>query len=190
MATQTINDHELVRAAQQGKLEAFTALYERHLPTVFRRVRYIIPAPDVEDVTQEIFIAVMKSLKSFRYEAQFSTWLRTLVNRQVADYYRRDAAHRMHIEITELPEEGEAYQPGGTSLHLHSRLPNMDETLMLRCAIADLPDAYREIVLLRFAEGLQFSEIAVLLGKSLDATKSLFRRAVAELKEQMEQIHE
>lgn len=190
MATQTINDDELVRAAQQGKAEAFTALYERHMPTVFRRVRYIIPEQDVEDVTQEIFIAVMKSLKSFRYESQFSTWLRTLVNRQVADYYRRDAAHRMNIELIDLPEEGEANPPGGTNIHLRTQLPNLDETLMLRCAIAELPDAYREIVLLRFAEGLQFSEIAVLLGKSLDATKSLFRRAMAELKVKMEQIHE
>jgi RNA polymerase sigma-70 factor (ECF subfamily) len=78
----------LVRAAQGGRLEAFNALCERYLPTVYRRVRYMVPVEDVEDVTQEIFIAVMKSLKNFRYEARFSTWLRTLVNRQVANYYR------------------------------------------------------------------------------------------------------
>ena len=61
---------------------------------------------------------------------------------------------------------------------------------MLRSALAELPEAYREIILLRFAEGLQFNEIAISIGKSLDAAKSLFRRAVAELKEQMEPIHE
>ena len=69
---------------------------------MYKRVRFVIPEEDVEDITQEIFIAVMKSLKSFRYEARFSTWLRTLVNRQVADYYRR--RHPDESSLDELTE--------------------------------------------------------------------------------------
>jgi RNA polymerase sigma-70 factor (ECF subfamily) len=190
MATKIYNDDELVRTAQQGKLDSFTALYERYIPTVDRWVRYIIPEQDVEDVTQEIFIAVMRSLKSFRYESQFSTWLRTLVNRQVADYYRKNAAQRMHVELTEIQENGETNPSGKSISHFISHSPDPDDTFMLRCALAELPDTYREIILLRFAEGLQFNEIAILTGKSLDAAKSLFRRAVATLREQMEQLHE
>ena len=82
------SDEDLIRAAQAGGEEAFDLLYERYFPLVFKRVRYVIPEDDIEDVTQDIFIAVIRSLKNFRYEARFSTWLRTLVNRQVADYYR------------------------------------------------------------------------------------------------------
>ena len=81
-------DEDLIRAAQEGRLDAFTALYELYLPMVYNRVCYVIPVEDVDDVTQEIFIAVMRSLRTFRFQARFSTWLRTLVNRQVADYYR------------------------------------------------------------------------------------------------------
>lgn len=190
MAAKTQDDFKLVRSAQQGKLEAFTTLYERYLPTVFRRVRYIIPEQDVEDVTQEIFIEVMKSLHSFRFESQFSTWLRTLANRQVADYYRRNAARRSHLQTTGIQEESELNQSSKMSPQLISQQTDLDNTVMLRSALAELPEAYREIILLRFAEGLQFNEIAISIGKSLDAAKSLFRRAVAELKEQMEPIHE
>ncbi len=82
-------DAELVRLAQAGSLEAFTALYERYFAVVFSRVRYLVPEQDVEDVIQEIFITVMRSLKTFKGTSQFGTWLRTLTNRRIADYYRR-----------------------------------------------------------------------------------------------------
>ena len=59
-ASSSLSDDSLVGLAQQGDLEAFTVLYERYFPSVFNRVRFTIPEPDVEDLTQEVFIAVMK----------------------------------------------------------------------------------------------------------------------------------
>jgi len=169
-------DEELVRAAQGGELEAFTSLYERYLPVVYNRVRYMIPEEDIEDVTQEVFIAVIKSLKSFRYEARFSTWLRTLVNRQVADYYRRRNPKKDWMN--ELPD----YDPERDSgLREMSEVEEVDEMIILRQALRELPEHYREVIMLRFADGMQFGEIAQLQGLSLEATKSLFRRAIASL---------
>ena len=80
------SDKELILKAKQGSLEAFTLLYERYLPKVYNRVRFSIPEQDIEDVTQEVFLAVIKSIGSFRGEAQFGTWLRTVTTRQIADY--------------------------------------------------------------------------------------------------------
>jgi RNA polymerase sigma-70 factor (ECF subfamily) len=91
------SDEELVRSAQQGRQEAFNLLFERHLPLVYNRVRYTVPEQDAEDVTQEVFIAAMRSLGNFRGESQFSTWLRTLTNRQVADYYRVETRPGLNI---------------------------------------------------------------------------------------------
>jgi RNA polymerase sigma-70 factor, ECF subfamily len=174
------SDEELVRAAQTGTLEAFTALYDRYLPTVYKRVRFVIPEEDVEDVTQEIFIAVMKSLKSFRYEARFNTWLRTLVNRQVADYYR--GRHPRESSLDELtdPEEG-YFHPASIT----DQIEWIDDCIILRQALRQLPDHYREVILLRFADGLQFEQIAQVQSQSLDATKSLFRRAISSLHQQV-----
>src|SRR5512137_724213 len=92
-------ENELLLSAKEGSLEAFTRLYEIYFPMVFRRVNYLVPHQDVEDVTQEIFIATMRSLKGFRGESKFSTWLRTLTNRQVAEYYRRK--RHPEVEISE-----------------------------------------------------------------------------------------
>jgi RNA polymerase sigma-70 factor (ECF subfamily) len=182
----TPSDEELVRSAQQGKLEAFTTLYERYLHTVYNRVRYTVPEQDVEDVTQEIFIAVMKSLKGFRCESQFNTWLRTLVIRQIADYYRRKSPLQILVEADSKTNDEE-------DIYARAEKPdqraNMDESMALRHGLATLPEQYREILLMRFADGLQFNEIATANGKSLEATKSLFRRAVAELRRQVEQTN-
>jgi RNA polymerase sigma-70 factor (ECF subfamily) len=75
-----VSDEHLIQRFQQGDLDAFNSLYERYQPKVRNRVRYVVPEVDVEDVIQEVFIAALKSLRSFRGESLFSTWLRTLTN--------------------------------------------------------------------------------------------------------------
>ena len=65
----------------------------------------------------------------------------------------------------------------------------VDDCIVVRQALRKLPEKYTDILLLRFAEGLRFQEIAEMQGQSLDATKSLFRRAVAALQKQMEEAN-
>jgi RNA polymerase sigma-70 factor (ECF subfamily) len=181
-------DSELVRLAQQGDVNAFAIIYERHFSPVYNRVRYVVPEREIEDVTQEIFIAVIKSLKSFRYEAQFSTWLRTLTNRTIADFYRRQEREKgqrfVEMDLSEIdPSVTQNPIPKTTT-------PNFEERVYLRQGLRAIPEHYCEIILMRFAEGLQFSEIAEARGQSLEATKSLFRRAIASLRTQLEDDHD
>jgi RNA polymerase sigma-70 factor (ECF subfamily) len=173
------SDADLIRKIVQGQLEAFTVLYERHLPSVYNRVRYRIPESDVEDVTQEVFIAALRSLKNFKGDAQFSTWLRTLTNRRVADYYRSKDLSESQSEP--LREEGAEWRMD--QLSVSSKVSVSDDKIILREAILGLPDHYQEILLLRFAEGLKFWEIARIMGQSLEATKSLYRRAMEALRD-------
>ena len=174
------SDGHLVGLAQQGDLEAFTALYERYLPSVYNRVRFTIPEPDVEDLTQEVFIAVMKSLHSFRGEARFSTWLQTIARRHIADYYRRRTPADDPVELMQAEEEEEDMDEY-PRVQIENPANALDDRIVLRQALQTLPENYQEVLLLRFAEGLQFNEIANHQGVSLEATKSLFRRAVASL---------
>ncbi len=179
---QVIEINDWVKLAQTGNEEAFANLYTHFHPIVHRRVWHMIPKTDVDDVTQEVFIAVIKSLRSFRGEAKFSTWLNTLTSRQVANYYRKRARHldggTEHSDI-----EDEQYR-----IKDHKQdMSKMDDNITLRLTLASLPDHYQEILLLRFVDGLRFKEISVELDKTLDATKSLFRRAMSTLKEEIEQ---
>ncbi len=160
------DEKELLLSAKEGSLEAFTMLYEIYFPMVFRRVRYLVPQQDVEDVTQEIFIATMRSLKGFRGESKFSTWLRTLTNRQVAEYYRK----KKQPEV-DMDEKVEAPRILATS----------DEAILLRQELLKLPKKYQEVLMLRVVEEMPFAEIALHLGCSQEAGKSLFRRAISAL---------
>ncbi len=176
-----VSDEHLIQRFQQGDLDAFNSLFERYQPKVRNRVRYVVPEADIEDVTQEVFLAALKSLGSFRGESLFSTWLRTLTNYKVAEYYRkrnrkRDPREAPIAEAEALPEE--------------SNGPSMEERIALRNALASLPEKYQDVILMRFAEGMQFEEIARTTGLNLEAVKSTFRRAVAALRKNLDDQHD
>jgi RNA polymerase sigma-70 factor (ECF subfamily) len=172
------SDEVLIQHFKDGSHEAFDLLYHRHLPSVFKRVRYVIPENDVEDVTQEVFIAALRSLPSFRGESQFGTWLRTLTNHKVAEFYRKRS--RKQEPLLAPLSEASGKMEGHTS-------GKMEERVFLQKALQQLPETYQEIILLRFAEDLQFNEIAEHLHQNLEATKSLYRRAIAALRNTLEE---
>lgn len=177
-ASQEASDEFLIQQFKEGKTNAFDILYHRHLPSVYKRVRYVIPESDTEDVTQDIFIAMLKSLPSFRGDSQFKTWLRTLTNHKVAEFYRK----RNRKQEPQLAPLSDAFGKleGNTS-------KTLEERVYIQKALNQLPDNYREVILLRFAEDLQFNEIAELMDQNLEATKSLFRRAIASLRTNLEE---
>lgn len=169
-----MSDEYLIQLFVEGDEQAFAILYQRYVEKVYNRVRYVTPETDVEDVTQEIFIAVLRSLPSFRGEAQFSTWLRTLTNNKVAENYRKRSRKKetMQVDLEHAERSSD-----------HSSASSLENRITVRHALNNLPELYREVILLRFAEEMQFSEIALCLNKNLEATKSLYRRAISALKE-------
>jgi RNA polymerase sigma-70 factor (ECF subfamily) len=175
----TLSDEELVHFAQMGRQDAFTALYERFLPSVYARVRFKIPEPEVEDVTQEVFIAILKSLNSFRGGSKFSTWVRTIINRKIVDFYRASGSNTLETDDYD-----------DVKLHNlvdHRETSNQQDNLLnVQHALSKLPQNYQEILLMRFVEEMPFNEIARQNGQSLEATKSLFRRSVAALAQKLE----
>lgn len=172
-----VSDEHLIQQFVQGDLLAFDSLYNRHVRAVYNRVCYVIPQMDVEDVTQEVFLAVLCSLETFRGEAQFTTWLRTLTNRKVAEYYRRRSRKKetMQVDLVEAEERGD-----------QSSTSSLEDQLALQNALNHIPRGYREVILLRFAEGMRINEIANQMKKNPEAIKSLFRRAISALREKLE----
>ncbi len=154
-----------------GDKQAFFALYNRYLNKVYNRVKSKIPAQEAEDVTQDVFFAVSRSLKSYKQEARFNTWLYTIVNRQIADFYRRRGRQSNPVEVEVDLENGERVPSSFDS-------GDIDQRLLIQRALDSLPDHYQEVILMRFADGLTFNEIAQERDQSLEAIKSLYRRAI------------
>lgn len=171
------DDEILALRAQQGDREAFRMLYGLYLDKVYNRVKSRVPLQYAEDVTQEVFIAVIRSLDGYEHRAQFNTWLYTIVNRQIADFYRRYRDHSgpsLDLDADDLAEAVLVYDPD-----------DAENWALLQMAFNTLPEHYREIILLRFADGLSFGEIAERRAQSLEAVKSLYRRAIQAIREKL-----
>ncbi|MBI9043620.1 MAG: RNA polymerase sigma factor [Anaerolineaceae bacterium] len=168
----------LAKSAQNGDQEALGLLYDRYFPKVYSRVCSLLPYTDAEDVTQEIFLSMVRSIQTFRGDSSFSTWLYNIVKRRVADYYRKH--NRLMSDIPMEPE-------------IENQLPAVknipeDEEILIKQVLAQLGEQDREIILLRLVDGLPFAEIAKHLQIELGAAKLRFYRAVKKCKEQLPQI--
>src|SRR5215207_11178247 len=171
-----VSDEQLARQAQLGDREAFLSLYNRYLDRVYKRVKSKVPPQDVDDVTQEIFIAVVRSLDSFEQRSRFNTWLYTIVNRQIADFYRKRSRT--------LQKQSVGFDLVGYMVTAPEN-ENVDQHMTIQKVFNELPEHYQGIILARFADGLTFSEIAVDRKQTLEAVKSLYRRAIQAIRDQV-----
>lgn len=159
-------DEELVDLAQAGDRVAFEILCDRYLPIVYNRLRALLPAEVVEDVAQEVFIAVVRGLERFKGKSSFRTWISAICRYKSADYYRKRERRPSTVPLDVASDD-------------QVETAKLEERTLVRIALRRLPAHYQEILLLRFADGLLFRQIAEELDISLEAAKSRYRRAAA-----------
>lgn len=168
----------LIACVGAGDRKAFETLFERHHGRVFRFARQMGASPDVaEDITQEVFIALMSCAARFESRlGSVSTFLygvtRNLLRRQF-----RLGASRREVGLAALAECPTLAAPGGA----HEDLERLETVTRLREAIAGLPDAYREVVVLCQLHELSYEETARVMGCPIGTVRSRLNRARAVL---------
>ncbi len=161
--------------AQQGSPDDVGELYNRYYQRIYRYLYYRTGDPKIaEDLTADVFVKMVQSLGSFHPEnTPFHAWLFQVARNLVIDYYRRSAAH---------PQ---------VSIHedLHSSDSSPDSVAEFRLtmtrlagAMALIEESQRDVLLLRFIEGLPIAETAEILRKSEDAVKALQYRGLNALR--------
>lgn len=156
-------DEELVSRIKEGDTQALNILARVHLPKTYRKVRRLVPLEDAEDVTQDIFLNLTRSIDNFEGRSAFATWFNKIVVNRVADYHRRMFRQRSRFTSEEGYEQ--THEPDTSDME-------MEDILM------SVPKHYREVLLLKFQEGMSFAEIALALGMTYEAARSRLRRAV------------
>ena len=174
-------DSDLILRAAKGDTAAFRALYQRHRGDVARLVyRMLSGSADVEDVVQEVFVQVFRSLKDFRGQSKFSTWVhRVAVN--VVLMHRR-AARSRPTYAEELPHEHTVDHDGVT--------PDEDADRRARVrAFARLLDRLAEkkrtVFVLHEIEGIAPQEIAKIVGAPVLTVRTRLFYARRELEAMM-----
>lgn len=191
-------DTELLARAQQGSVEAFEGLVERHRDQVFGlALRMLQSAEDAAEVTQDAFLAAYRNLKEFRGDAQFGSWVYRIAANQALMKLR----HRKVVSQVEspLPEgEGPTFNERGSLVDEVTPWQGRDgegEVLdaELRGAIEQAADSLaeeqREVFVLRDLEGLSYEEIAELTGSTVPAIKSRLHRARLALRAAIEHFY-
>jgi RNA polymerase sigma-70 factor (ECF subfamily) len=170
-------DHDLpdVRAAQADR-SAFAILYRRYLDRVYAYAFYQLgDHHDAEDATERTFLAALAALPGFRDEgASFRAWLFRIAHNTVANVHRTRSRRR----AVPLPEEFERPAPDADPAALVARA---EEQRRILRAIATLPEDRRQVVLLRFVDGLSTAEISEVLDRSSGAVRVLQHRALRDL---------
>jgi len=151
-------DAALIERAKQGDTSAFRQLFRRHQGTVSRIVyRMIGPSPDVEDVVQDVFLNVYRSLPSFRGDSKFSTWLYRLATNVTRMHLRRGRS-RPRFSDVEVPETP---RPGGPPPETPDlQVERAERVRALYRLLDDLSDKKREVLVLHDLEGVPAKEIA------------------------------
>lgn len=184
---QGLTDERLMERFQNGNAAAFQALVDRHGGRIFNFVlRHVRDRAAAEDLTQEVFLRVVKNARSFRAQSKFTTWLYTIARNQCIDALRK-AKHRRHAAL-DKPLGHEA--DGATLLDLIADdQPDQGAELRdrrfvgaLESALAQLPEEQREVFLMREVEGLKFREIADVMGIPENTVKSRMRYALEALR--------
>ena len=189
-----LTDHQLMEAVAQGDEAAFRTLMERHQRLVYGTVLRMLGDPfEAEDVAQRVFLRVWQAAPRYRPEAKFNTWLLTIVRHLVFNESRRLSRLRTHeTKAFHSPDaEGETGPSPEPDLFDPAQrdpsrlLADKEFQAKLDHALSLLPENQRLALLLKAHEDLSYDEIAVILGITLGATKSLLFRARDALKQHL-----
>lgn len=170
-----MDDAAAVAAALAGRQAGFAALMTMHREAVFRLVRgHLGSEADALDVTQESFVAAFLALRRYDPERPFRAWILRIAVNKSRDWSRRRAVRRFFTSA--LPIEQAASVPDAGA-DPETALASSRAVERIHAAIAALPAALKEPLLLCALEGLQQDEAAAILGISRKAVETRIYRA-------------
>jgi len=183
-----LNELELIQGLKNGDERAFKFLVDTYQDLVYNTAISIVQnAEDAEDVSQEVFIQVYRSIHSFKGESKLSTWLYRITTTRALDLLRsRKSKKRLGFlqrlfgdgnePLIELPD---FHHPG-------IALDKKEQAAQLLKAIAKLPENQKTAFTLHKMENLSYQEVSEVMGISVSAVESLMHRAKQNLRKILE----
>src|SRR5215831_5878297 len=165
-------DESLMLAVRNGEVDQFAVLFERHHDRLFSFFyRMTADQPASEDLTQEVFVRMLKYRGSFGEDSDFRAWMYQIARNVRADHFRKRMAE------TELPVDMRAHERSASV-----QVERDEELSVLQRALLALPEDKREILILARYEEMKYEAIAALLQIEVGAVKVRVHRALRELR--------
>src|SRR5918996_3987094 len=185
-AAQPATPDTLIARCLSGDQEAWDAIVRQNWRKVFNvAYKFVGKHEEAEDLTQEIFLKVFRSLSTFDRRANFQTWLISVSRNYCIDRYRSGRRDR---EVFAREVDASTVQAEAPGINAHARVELQDRVAMLREALRALSPPLRTAVLLRDIHELSYQEIADQLGVAEGTVKSRINRGRTELAKQIEAL--
>lgn len=177
------NEKELIQAVLSGKEGAFRALYNAHSTKVFNTALSYLKSEDAaQDVTQDVFVKINKSLVGFKTDSSLGTWVYRITINTCLNYLNK----QKRLVLLE-------WNSGGNEIvdfiHPGVVLENKEASMALYSALDTLPDSQKTAFILSFIEDLPRQEVADIMETSLKAVESLLQRAKVKMRKKLEKLY-
>jgi len=186
-------DAALVRSFQAGNKAAFDTLVLKHKDRIFNLCfRFLGDYQEANDSAQEVFVKAYRSLKAFRFESAFGTWLyRIAVNtckNKVKSLDYRYAKKMVHLDNPGAAQAAHSPQIRDETPSPLAELERKERMELIQRAIESLPPEQKMVVILRDIQGLPYDDIADITGYGLGTVKSRLSRARLELRRKLMKV--
>ena len=186
-----MGDEDLMQQFQMGTVEAFDILVSRYTdPLTHYIYRFLGDMKECEDLLQETFLRVYRNRHSYRRIAKFSTWLYTIAGNLARSEYRKRKRRRMYSlqSVNRDEEEYEVEIPDETfSPDIHAESTFQDH--YIQTALDQIPEEFREVVVLRDVQQLAYEEIASITGLPMGTVKSRINRGRTKLQALLKDVY-
>lgn len=191
----TEDERSLVERCLNGDQAAWVELYRAYYPQIRFVVgwkRWGFSKNEVEDGIQEVFTELVRSLPSFRSEAKLSTFVERLARNRCISHLRKRSALKRPKETQNVELEEGRGEEGMGKLHLKSSDGSPEDTVLseesqgeVMLALAELPEACRRIITLRYYRQMSYQEICSVLELPLGTVCSRLKRCLNKLKKKI-----
>jgi RNA polymerase sigma-70 factor (ECF subfamily) len=173
-----MTDEELVKEFRKGSTEAFSELVRRYSrPLTMTILRLIRDEEEAKDISQKVFLKIFEGLPRFMMASSFKTWLYSIAVNAVRDHWRKRNPTIPSEEASMTPDPSES--PA-------QRLERARTVHEVRKAVEQLPYKQRLTLQLRIYEGMDYKQIAKILGGTTGAARGNFFHAVKTLRQKLD----
>lgn len=179
------SDQELIDACLAGRTEAFGTLVVRYQDRLFNSmVRVLGSSDDARDVVQDAFVQAFRKLDSFRGKSAFYSWLFRIAMNAAISRKRKDKHKPNSIEQVRDQTGQEPTDTRPDTLPSHA-LETSEQQQLVQTALAQLPEEFRTVLVLKEMDGLKYDEIADVVGCPIGTVRSRISRARSELRDKL-----
>jgi len=186
-------DEKLIIGLKEGDTSSFKGLYDSYKDKVYNlAVSYTQNPQDAEELTQDVFVEIFKSIDSFKGDSNFSTWVYRITVNKSLDFIRYSKRKKRFGFITNLfnPETGEQVVERSDFIHPGIEAENRELSKYLFMAMEKLPESQKTAFILSKVEGLSNPEICEIMNLSISSVESLQFRAKQSLRKHLSGIYD